>query len=109
MPLFDLTPTDEQQMTRDVIQRFAKDEIAPIARATDEAAALPEDFLAKTVDLGLNFMPVPESMGGVGGSGFTSLMCPITCRRRAHWTRRPAAGVTRRILWTGSSPCCRRS
>ncbi len=68
MPLFDLTPTDEQQMTRDVIQRFAKDEIAPIARATDEAAALPEDFLAKTVDLGLNFMPVPESLGGVGGS-----------------------------------------
>ena len=68
MPLFDLRPTDEQQMIRDVIQRFAKDEIAPIARATDEAAALPEDFLAKTVDLGLNFMPVPESMGGVGGS-----------------------------------------
>jgi alkylation response protein AidB-like acyl-CoA dehydrogenase len=27
---------------------------------------LPEGFLLKTVDLGLNFMPVPEALGGVG-------------------------------------------
>lgn len=67
MQLFDLTPTEEQQMTRDVIQRFARDEIASVAREADEAAALPESFLQKTLDLGLNYMPVPAAFGGVGG------------------------------------------
>ncbi len=64
--LFDLTPTEEQQMTREVVQRFAREEMAAAARPADEAAALPEGFLHKTVDLGLNFMPIPEALGGVG-------------------------------------------
>ena len=64
--LFDLTPTDEQQMTREVVRRFAREEMAAAARASDEAGALPDGFLLKTVDLGLNFMPIPESLGGVG-------------------------------------------
>jgi alkylation response protein AidB-like acyl-CoA dehydrogenase len=64
--LFDLTPTDEQQMTREVVQRFAREEMAAVARPSDEAAELPEGFLLKTVDLGLNFMPIPEELGGVG-------------------------------------------
>lgn len=64
--LFDLTPTDEQQMTRELMRRFARETMAAEARAADEAAALPEGFLAKVVDLGLNFMPIPEALGGVG-------------------------------------------
>ena len=64
--LFDLTPSQEQQMTREVMQRFAREEMAVVARSADEAAALPEGFLLKTVDLGLNFMPIPEALGGVG-------------------------------------------
>lgn len=64
--LFDLNPSDEQQMTRDVVQRFARDEMLEAARPADEAAALPEGFLQKTIDLGLNYMPIPEAMGGVG-------------------------------------------
>lgn len=64
--LFDLTPTEEQQMTREVVQRFAREEMAAVARAADEAGELPEGFLLKTVDLGLNFMPIPEALGGVG-------------------------------------------
>jgi alkylation response protein AidB-like acyl-CoA dehydrogenase len=64
--LFNLTPTDEQQMTREVVQRFAREEMAVAARPADEAAALPAGFLQKTVDLGLNFMPLPEALGGVG-------------------------------------------
>ncbi|MEE4146211.1 MAG: acyl-CoA dehydrogenase family protein [Halieaceae bacterium] len=64
--LFDLTPTEEQQMTREVMRRFAREEMASAARPADEAGALPEGFLLRTVDLGLNFMPVPEALGGVG-------------------------------------------
>ncbi len=64
--LFDLTPSEEQQMTREVMRRFAREEMAAAARPADEAGALPEGFLRKTVDLGLNFMPIPEALGGVG-------------------------------------------
>lgn len=64
---FDLTPTDEQQMTREVVQRFAREEMAVVAREADEAAALPAAFLAKVSDLGFNFMAAPESIGGMGG------------------------------------------
>ncbi|MCB1733233.1 MAG: acyl-CoA dehydrogenase family protein, partial [Halieaceae bacterium] len=64
--LFDITPTEEQQMTREVMQRFAREEMAAAARAADEAGELPAGLLAKTVDLGLNFMPIPETLGGMG-------------------------------------------
>ena len=64
--LFDLTPTQEQQMTREVMRRFAREELAAVARSADEAGELPAGFLQKTVDLGLNFMPIPEALGGVG-------------------------------------------
>ena len=64
--LFDITPTEEQQMTREVMQRFAREEMAAAARAADEAGELPAGLLAKTVDLGLNFMPIPEALGGMG-------------------------------------------
>lgn len=67
MSTFDLTPTEEQQMTRDVMQRFAREEMAPRARSADEAAALPDGFLDKTLDLGLNYLPIPTAFGGVGG------------------------------------------
>jgi len=53
-------------MTREVMQRFAREQMASVARAADEAGALPEGFLKQSVDLGLNFMPIPESLGGVG-------------------------------------------
>ncbi len=64
--LFDITPTEEQQMMREVVRRFAREEMAAVARRADEAAALPDGFLQKTVDLGLNFMPIPAALGGAG-------------------------------------------
>tara|TARA_R110001592_G_scaffold23259_2_gene91352 strand:+ start:10346 stop:11470 length:1125 start_codon:yes stop_codon:yes gene_type:complete len=65
--MFDLTPTEEESMTREVMHRFAREEMAPNARDADEAAALATGFLDKTAELGLNFMPVPDKLGGVGG------------------------------------------
>lgn len=64
--LFNLNPNDDQQMMIDVLHRFAIDDIKDSARQADEDAALPDGYLQKTVDLGLNFMPIPESLGGVG-------------------------------------------
>jgi hypothetical protein len=36
-PLFDLTPTDEQQMIQDTMRRFADEVLRPAAEAADEA------------------------------------------------------------------------
>lgn len=65
--LFDLTLTDDQQMNREVVRRFARGQMTDLARPADEAGQLPEGFLEKTLDLGLSYMPVPEALGGAGG------------------------------------------
>jgi alkylation response protein AidB-like acyl-CoA dehydrogenase len=61
---FDLTPTDEQLMTREFVQRFAAEHIAPVAAEADENpdAALPAIEAAK--DLALSVDVVPEIVGG---------------------------------------------
>ncbi|MDX1695718.1 MAG: acyl-CoA dehydrogenase family protein [Ketobacteraceae bacterium] len=65
-PLFDLTLTEEQRITREAMRRFAQQELKPIARAADESAAAPEGFYQKTMALGLTILPIPEHLGGAG-------------------------------------------
>jgi alkylation response protein AidB-like acyl-CoA dehydrogenase len=64
--LFDLTPTDEQAMIVDAMQRFASDALRPAASAADEAGAIPADLLAQAAALGITAMNVPDELGGVG-------------------------------------------
>lgn len=64
--LFDLTPSDEQQMMRESVQRFAAEQIRPAAAAADTACAAPAALLAGSMDLGLNLLGVPETAGGAG-------------------------------------------
>lgn len=65
-PLFDLTPTDEQQMMRDAVQAFALAELRSVASAADEALAAPPEVLAAADDLGIRLLSLPESLGGAG-------------------------------------------
>ncbi|MDY6941414.1 MAG: acyl-CoA dehydrogenase family protein [Pseudomonadota bacterium] len=65
-PLFDLTPTDEQRMTREAMQRFAESEMRPIARNSDENYELPAEFLQQAHELGITMLAVPEEFGGAG-------------------------------------------
>ena len=67
-PLFDLTPTDEQRMNRDTMQRFAAAEMRSQAKIADEADTTPVDFYAGTAALGLAMLPIPEPLGGAGMS-----------------------------------------
>jgi alkylation response protein AidB-like acyl-CoA dehydrogenase len=64
--LFDLTPTDEQQMIVDAMKRFATDALRPAASAADEACAAPPALLAQAAELGITAMNVPDELGGVG-------------------------------------------
>lgn len=62
--LFDLNTTEEQQMIREMAQRFARDVLRPAAHKADEACATPEGFEAQLAELGLAQFAVPESLGG---------------------------------------------
>ncbi len=62
--LFDLTPTDEQQLLVATVRRFADDELRPAASAADAACAAPAALLARSGELGLALMTIPEALGG---------------------------------------------
>ncbi|MEL0028989.1 MAG: acyl-CoA dehydrogenase family protein, partial [Perlucidibaca sp.] len=63
--LFDISLSEEQQMMRDTLQRFARDVLRAAAHDADHHASLPADLLAQSQELGLNFYAVPEAMGGM--------------------------------------------
>jgi alkylation response protein AidB-like acyl-CoA dehydrogenase len=62
--LFDLTPTDEQQMLRDAFREFAADRLRPAAQEADAACVAPGELLAQSAELGLTMLGIPEELGG---------------------------------------------
>jgi alkylation response protein AidB-like acyl-CoA dehydrogenase len=65
-PLFDLTLSDEQQLMRDSVRKFAQTQMRPNARKHDESATTPPEFYVKTLELGWNAVQIPEAHGGYG-------------------------------------------
>lgn len=65
--LFDLNPSDDQQMLRDAALQYAMEQFRPAAMAADSAGMAPDAVLAGAEALGLAQLGIPESLGGVGG------------------------------------------
>ncbi|MCO8046358.1 acyl-CoA dehydrogenase family protein [Acinetobacter bohemicus] len=63
--LFDLNLTQEQQMTCDAMQQFAREVLYPLAHEADHHENFPEELWQYSTDLGLNFYALPEALGGV--------------------------------------------
>jgi alkylation response protein AidB-like acyl-CoA dehydrogenase len=63
--LFDLTPSDEQQMLRDSVREFSLAKLRSAASAADAACSAPTELLAQANQLGLATVGVPEALGGV--------------------------------------------
>lgn len=61
---FDLSLSEEQQLMRDTLRRFADDLMQPAAREADDRSATPDDFLEAFGELGAIAMSVPEALGG---------------------------------------------
>ena len=57
---------EEVDALRDMVQKFAADEIAPRAQEIDESNEFPNDLWEKFGELGLLGITVPEEDGGVG-------------------------------------------
>ncbi len=66
--------TEEETAFRDAVREFAEQEIAPRAKAMDEAGRYDDDLLPKLFEMGLLGVDIPESYGGAGGSFFLSCL-----------------------------------
>jgi alkylation response protein AidB-like acyl-CoA dehydrogenase len=62
----DFEISEEQQMVRNTVGEFARNEIAPVAREYDEAEKFPRKQLEGLAELGLLGMIIPEEYGGAG-------------------------------------------
>jgi alkylation response protein AidB-like acyl-CoA dehydrogenase len=62
--MFDLRPSDEQQMLRESVRDFALDKLRPAAEEADANCQTPVELLSQANELGLTMVGVPESLGG---------------------------------------------
>ncbi len=62
--LFDLNISEEQQMIRDMAQRFGREVLRPAAIKADHDRITPEGFEGQLAELGLAPFAVPEKLGG---------------------------------------------
>jgi alkylation response protein AidB-like acyl-CoA dehydrogenase len=63
--LFDLTPSEDEQMLVDVVAGFATDAVRSAAGEANEACAAPEALLRASLEIGLPILGVPEELGGI--------------------------------------------
>jgi alkylation response protein AidB-like acyl-CoA dehydrogenase len=68
-----LALSDDEQMLRGTIRRFAEDEVLPGELERDKKAEFHSDLVKKLAELGLLGIPVPEEFGGAG----MSTMCYV--------------------------------
>jgi alkylation response protein AidB-like acyl-CoA dehydrogenase len=59
-------PTEEQQLVRDTVASFAREQIRPAARDADESGRIPDGLVQQAWELGLVQSVIPEAYGGHG-------------------------------------------
>src|SRR3954453_6913517 len=103
--LFDLTPSDEQQMLRESFAAFASEKLRPAATAADMESKAPPELLGQSAELGITMLGVPEELGGAVDerSAVTSV---LVTEALAHGDMglavaalAPAGGATALSLW----------
>jgi alkylation response protein AidB-like acyl-CoA dehydrogenase len=63
--VFDLTPTEDQQMIVGVIKEFAAEVLRPGALVAETSNDTPKEVLAQTSEFGLTLLNIPEALGGL--------------------------------------------
>jgi alkylation response protein AidB-like acyl-CoA dehydrogenase len=72
IPLTQLS--DDEQMFRATVRRFAAEQIAPVVRSMDEAQQMDAGVVRQLFELGLMGIAVPEQYGGEDGSFFDAIL-----------------------------------
>ncbi len=63
--VFDLTPSEDEQMLVDVVTDLATEMLRPAAAAADEACEAPQDLLKSANEIGLPILGVSDDLGGI--------------------------------------------
>jgi len=63
--VYDLNPTEDQEMIVGVVKEFAKEVLRPGAAAAEDINDTPKEVLQQTSEFGLTLLNVPESLGGL--------------------------------------------
>ena len=63
--VFDLTPSEDEQLLVDVVSEYAAEVLRPAAARADDDCAAPAELLSASVEIGLPILGVPESLGGI--------------------------------------------
>ena len=63
--VFDLTPTEDQQMIVGVVREFATEVLRPGAEAAEKENTTPTEVLKQTGEFGLTLLNIPEALGGL--------------------------------------------
>jgi alkylation response protein AidB-like acyl-CoA dehydrogenase len=66
--------TEDDRLFQNMVRQFAREQIAPHARAMDEAAQFQPGLLRQFFQLGLMGIEIPEEYGGQGGTFFQSVL-----------------------------------
>lgn len=59
-------PSEEQQLIKETVAQFAKEQIRPLAHEADETGNIPPALIQQGWELGLVQSAIPEEFGGVG-------------------------------------------
>jgi alkylation response protein AidB-like acyl-CoA dehydrogenase len=63
--VYDLTPTEDQEMIVAVVREFSEEVLRPGAAEAEAANDTPKEVLAQTGEFGLTLLNLPESLGGL--------------------------------------------
>ncbi len=63
--MFDLTPTEDEQMLVDVVTEYAAEVLRPAAAEANETCQAPADVLKASLEIGLPILGVAEELGGI--------------------------------------------
>jgi alkylation response protein AidB-like acyl-CoA dehydrogenase len=63
--VFDLTPTEDEQMLVDVVGEYAEEVVRPAAVEADETCEVPDTVLKSGLEIGLPILGVSEDLGGI--------------------------------------------
>jgi alkylation response protein AidB-like acyl-CoA dehydrogenase len=66
--------SDDEQLFRDTVRRFATEQIGPLVRGMDEAQQMDAGVIRQLFELGLMGIDVPEQYGGAGGTFFEAIL-----------------------------------
>jgi alkylation response protein AidB-like acyl-CoA dehydrogenase len=94
----DFSLTEDQELIREQVRRFAEERIQPGERQRDVDHEFPEEIIAELGELGLLGMMVPEEYGGAGLDPLTYCMAVEELARVS-----PSVSVTMSV---SNSVCC---